>query len=72
MRPCHGVPHAEEATTSGIDWEAFQEHQRAAARLSNADEARLLLDTGRHAHTPHHQAIPQPPLHGRGVGGGGG
>jgi hypothetical protein len=42
---------AEEASTSGsgIDWEAFQAQQRAAPRLSHADEARTLLDMGRHA-----------------------
>jgi hypothetical protein len=36
-----------EATTSEIDWQAFDAQQREAARLSHAEQARLILDTGR-------------------------
>ncbi|CAL8467755.1 g7293 [Coccomyxa elongata] len=37
-----------EASFSGIDWNTFDEYQRSVPRLSHAEQARLLLDTGRH------------------------
>lgn len=37
-----------EASSSGIDWNAFDENQKSVPRLSHAEQARLLLDTGRH------------------------
>ena len=41
---------SEQASTSKstIDWDAFDAHQRKVPKLSHAEEARLLLDSGRY------------------------
>ena len=36
------------SSSSNIDWDAFDAHQKEVSRLSHAEEARLLLDSGRY------------------------
>ena len=39
---------ANTSVSSNIDWDAFDAHQKEVSRLSHAEEARLLLDSGRY------------------------